>query len=322
MFLLPKGPPLAEKVPIAKINLPLALNKLRASNFTGYAHLSFTSAESVLLYDEGRLISALFQRDKGCFHDMDAIRATIEFMAFNREGTFSVFRLHADIVVGLLALISGEAVISSQQIVLTDFKSVLNKIKEERLNASLVVYTDVHTGVVFYIEGNPVGFFHDEDLQIGSSPVDIQKIAGYSDAKIDLKTIKGDHVITLADLNGLIDIEKTWVAVTNNIFFTDDTPTPTPVIQTIRAGQTTSGTANKVKLETLLVEIAVTHLGKLGRTLAEKELANIGDVKSGLVPENIEIFLLGLEKGAKLLTSSSKIREMKDSIRTAIAQYS
>ena len=320
MFLLPQGAPLAENIPITNINLPLVLGKLRSSNFTGYAHLSFTSAESVLLYDGGRLISAFFQQDKGFFHDLDAIRATIEFIAFNQEGAFSVSRLSGDIVIGLLAFTSGEAVVSSQEFALTDFKSVLNKIKGERLNAFLKVYTDARTGFVFYVKGNPVGYFHDQDLKISSSPADIEKIAGLTDAKINLQTIPEDRVITLPDLNSLIDIQKTWSAITENIFFTD-VPPPKPN-KPMGAGQPASSTANRAKLEKVLVDIAITHLGKLGKTLAEKELANLGDGKSALGPENIEIFLVGLEKGARLLTSASKIREMKDSIRTLINQCS
>jgi hypothetical protein len=83
-----------------------------------------------------------------------------------------------------------------------------------------------------------------------------------------------------------------------------------------------SSTTELAELKTGLIEIAVAHMGKLGRTLAEKELVKTGDPENLLVSENLEELLSALEKGSKLLTSSVKIRQMQDSMRAEVARYS
>jgi len=58
MFLLPKGNPLAKNVPVAKLQLPEALDKLKNGNLTGCAIFDFPGADCALVYDGGRNWSA------------------------------------------------------------------------------------------------------------------------------------------------------------------------------------------------------------------------------------------------------------------------
>ena len=326
MFLLPKGHPLAENVPLQKIDLPAALNKLRNSSFSGYARVGLPSATGAFLYIDGRLVSALFQRDGSSNrHDIDAIQTTVESLVLNRDGTFSAYRFSKEITFAVLALFRGDLILNSQEMKLIDFRAVLEKIKVEHMNACLKVYTNDRAGLIFYRDGVPIGFFHDTAQEIGLSQAEVQKIVTLPGAKIDVQAIKESELLsTLVDLNDMIDIAKALSVATENVFSNiSGSPAicPTTPISstTILAAPHTTKFA---ELHTGLIEIAVTYLGKLGRTLTEKELAKTGDLQNLLVPENLEILLKTLENGSKLLTSSIKIRQMQDSIRTEVARYS
>jgi hypothetical protein len=73
------------------------------------------------------------------------------------------------------------------------------------------------------------------------------------------------------------------------------------------------------ELEEDLKEIASAYVGKMGRTLVEKELALLGGRQCLLNKEGITKLLSGLEKSAKLLTSGSKIQEMLKTLDAEIS---
>lgn len=275
MFLLPKGVALAENIPMSKTDLPAVLGKLRNNTFSGYAEIVMPSGVGVFLYIDGRMISALFQREgKDSIHDIEAIKTAIESLVLNRDGSFSAYRLTREISFTLLALLRGDVVLIGQEMKSLDFKGLLEKIKTEQMDTCLKVYTDSRIGFIFYLGGVPIGFFHDKAHEIELSQVEVQKIVGLPGAKIDVRVIKENKELSMQmDLNEMIDIAKVWSVANENVFSNVAVST---VIKSIEAANEKKSekyvTKNLVELQPSLIEIAVMHLGKLGQVLAEKEL--------------------------------------------------
>ena len=325
MFLLPKGVALAENVLTSKIDLPAVLNKLRNSTFSGYAQVDIPSGTGIFLYIDGRMISALLQREgSNTLHDLEAIKITIESLVLSRDGYFSAYRFSKDIAFTLLALFKGNTILVGQEMELFNFRGLLEKIKTDQLNACLKVYTNDRTGLIFYRDGVPIGFSHDTTLEIGLSQVEVQKIVGLPGARIDVFTVKeNEREAIQLDLNEMIDIANAWSVANENVF---STLTVKPVIKPITTVCATipeiHSTKKLVELQSSLIEIAVTYLGKLGQVLAEKELVKAGDPQNLLIPGNLDEFLAALEKGSKMLTSPVKIRQMLDSMRAEVVCHS
>lgn len=217
MFLLPKGNPLAENVPISKLQLPDALDKLKNGKLTGCARFDFPAADCALVYDEGKLVTAVVHRDGTEIKDQAALTALVELMLLASSGSFSVYALSKDVTLALIALVSGQPVIDGQEIKLIDFKALLGRIKEEQMTATLKIYTKDRAGLIFYRNGGTVGFFHDTSNAIETSAGDVQQIAGLPGARIDLKNTSAHDGFVL-DLAGLVDIKALWIASTGNIF--------------------------------------------------------------------------------------------------------
>lgn len=116
MFLLPKGNPLAENVPISKLQLSDALDKLKNGKLTGCARFDFPAADCALVYDEGKLVTAVVHRDGTEIKDQAALTALVELMLLASSGSFSVYALSKDVTLALIALVSGQPVIDSQEI--------------------------------------------------------------------------------------------------------------------------------------------------------------------------------------------------------------
>jgi len=320
MFLLPKGNPLAENVPISKLQLPDALEKLKNGKLTGCAIFDFPAADCALVYDEGKLVTAIVHRDGTEIKEQAALQSLVELMLLASSGTFSVYALSKDITLAVMALVGGPATIDSQEIKLIDFKALLDRIKTEQMTATLKIYTPERAGLIFYRSGTTVGFFHDASTGIETSAGEVQQIAGLPGARVDLRVLADTDGFVL-DLAGLIDIRSLWEASSGNPF-----ATPAPAVTTSAAESTEPAATESAAplsandIESAILDLANQSVGKLGRTLAEKELMNLGSVESLKDPDKLQEFLAALEKGSKLLASSNKIREMKEAISAQAAQ--
>jgi len=314
MFLLPKGNPLAENVPISKLQLPEALEKLKNGKLTGCAMFDFPSADCALVYDEGKLVTAIVHRDGKEINDQAALQSLVEMMLLASNGSFSVYALSKDITLSVMALVGGRATIDSQEIKLIDFKALLERIKAEQMTASLKIYTDDRAGLIFYRNGATVGFFHDASNSIETSAGEVQLIAGLPGARVDLRVLADTNGFVL-DLAGLVDIRSLWTTASGNIFATPSSSSA-PAAETMQVQSAVPAKVSSVDLENTIINLVNQYIGKLGKTLAEKELMNIGGGASLKDPDKLQELLAAIEKGSKLLASSNKIKEMKEAIST------
>lgn len=316
MFLLPKGNPLAENVPVAKLQLPEALDKLKNGALTGCATFDFPGADCALIYDGGKLVSAIVHRENKELKDQAALQALIDLLVLANSGSFSVYGFSREMTLALLGLVAGTPTIEGQEIKQIDFKALLDRIKNEQMTGTLKIYTADRSGLIFYKGGATIGFFHDTSSSVETSAGEVQQIAGLPGAKADLCTLQNEQVLSL-DLAGMVDIRKLWEAASGNIFAAaPSAPKAAPPQSVTPAAIAASAT----DVEATIVDLANQFVGKLGKTLAEKELMNVGGVKALKDEATLKEFLAALEKGSKLLASANKIKEMSDAISAEIAK--
>lgn len=319
MFLLPKGTPLAD-VPVSKLQLPEALDKLKNGKLTGYASFQFSSADCALLYDEGRLISAVVYRDGKELRNQEAIQVLVDLMLLASGGDFRVYSFSREIVLAIAGMLTGTPSVDSEDIKQVDFKGLLEKIKAAQMTGTLKIFTPERAGLIFYKSGATVGFFHDASSAIETSAGPVQQIAGIPGAKVDLRVLRTPDV-ALPDLSASIDIKKIWESASGNIFASPVAPpAPEPVANVQPQPIQASSAASVSDIENSVIEIAYKYVGKLGKTLAEKELMNIGGPKTLKDEKSLSDFLSALEKGSKLLASGNKIKEMKEAITLEAAK--
>ncbi|MDK9717961.1 MAG: hypothetical protein OEL57_08645, partial [Trichlorobacter sp.] len=261
MFLLPKGNPLAENVPISKLQLPDALEKLKNGKLTGCAIFDFPAADCALVYDEGKLVTAIVHRDGTEIKEQAALQSLVELMLLASSGTFSVYALSKDITLAVMALVGGPATIDSQEIKLIDFKALLDRIKTEQMTATLKIYTPERAGLIFYRNGTTVGFYHDASTGIETSAGEVQQIAGLPGARVDLRVLADADGFVL-DLAGLIDIRSLWEASSGNPFATPTPAVTAPAVESTEPAATESIaplTANDI--ESAILDLANQSVG-------------------------------------------------------------
>ncbi len=313
MFLLPKGNPLHENIPVAKVKLPDILEKFKAGSFTGYLSFLFPSSEGVLFFEEGKLISAMLERGEARASGLEAI-AGLCTQIVGGDGSLDVYRLSTDLTMCLHALLHGEMLYRAQELRLIDVKGLLEKMKAQRLNGCLRIYTEDRSALIFYKDGAPLGFFHDGSHDIETSATESQKIAKLPGAKIDVLSTKSVDELMHYDLLEMLNIGKVWESAVAKRAAEEE--------RQRREAQERAWLEQDSRLQELeedLKEVASAYLGKIGRALVEKELSERGGRASLQQEAEVARFLACMEKGAKLLTSLSKVKEMLDTMKGEIA---
>jgi hypothetical protein len=306
MFLLPKGNPLFENLAVAKLKLPEVMTKLSSGGFTGYASFVFQTATVILVFEEGKLVSALLEDQKGAHQNgFEALSALAELMVTSNSGAMNVYKLSKDLTMCIHALLQGEILYKAQELKLIDIKGLLEKIKDEYMNGCLRIYTEDRSAMIFYKNGNPLGFFHDGSHEIETSSSESQKIAGMPGAKIDLYSTQGVEELMGVDLLEVTNIQSIWESCVAR----HQSDSVKIHKERVERDQKTYST-RLADLEEKFRAIVVEYIGKVGRGIVDKVINDLGG-NACLVNESGSTKLLnGIERSAKLLISGTNNRLM------------
>ncbi len=290
--------------------------KLANGSFTGYASFTFPTATGILVFESGKLASTILAPSQGqSIFGFEAMTSLAEQMVTSGTGTMDVYRLSKDLTMCVHALLQGEALYRSQELALIDIKTLLERVKQEQMNGCLRIYTDEKSAMIFYKEGNPLGFFHDGSQDIDSSPGESQQLAQDPKAKLDLYTTVSADELMSHDLLDVINVAKIWDAAVAR--------------QQAELNRMNRELADKDRMQSInrltdlenqIRTIYIEYVGNVGRGIIDKELTSAGGNSCLLEQERSEQFMTALEKAAKLLISVKKIAEMKEKISALLIQ--
>jgi len=308
MFLLPKGSPLFENLAVSKLKLPDVLAKLSNGAFTGYASFVFQSSTSILVFEAGKLVSALVEGQNGRSESgFEALSALTELMVSTGSGSLNVYKLSKDLTMCINALLEGEMLYKAQELKLIDIKTLLEKVKEDKMNGCLRIYTDEHSAMIFYKDGNPLGFFHDGSSDIETSSTESQKIAGLPGAKIDLFSTQSAYELMGTNLLEVANIQKIWDAC---VALHKSELDKTNLERKERDKKVES--IKLSELEEQVKAIVGEYVGKVGLVIVDKELSDNGGNQCLVDADGAEKFMKGVERAAKLLVSGRNIKLMME----------
>lgn len=315
MFLLPKGSPLFENLAVSKLKLPDVLLKLSNGSFTGYASFVFQSNTGILVFEAGKLVSVLVEGQNGSRESgFQALSALAELMVSTGSGALNVYKLSKDLTMCIHALLEGEILYKAQDLKLIDINALLKKIKDDQMNGCLRIFTDEHSAMIFYKNGNPLGFFHDGASDIETSPAESQKIAALPGAKIDLFSTKSADEIMGTNLLELTNVQKIWdtcVALHKSVI------EKTNIERQDRDRKAVS--LQLAELEEKVKLVVSEYVGKVGRGIVDKELTDNGGNSCLIDAEGAEKFMKGIERAAKLLVSGTNIKLMMEKLSSTIS---
>ena len=314
MFLLPKGNPLFENLAVSKLKLPEILSKLANGSFTGYASFVFQNSTVILVFEAGKLISALLEGVVGARRTgFEAISSLAELMVSSGSGALNVYKLSKDLTMSIHALLEGETLYKAQDLKLVDIKVLLEKIRNDRMNGCLRIYTDQRSAMIFYKEGKPLGFFHDGSSDIETSSSESQKIASLPGAKIDLYSTQSFEELMDINLLEVANIQSIWDNCLNRHQSGLESVRKERLEREIK-----SATLKLAELEEQIRVIVGEYVGRVGRGIVDKALSDNGGNPCLLHDQGAVQFMSGIERAAKLLISSTNIRLMMEKLSAVI----
>jgi len=312
MILLPRGNPVKEGIDPGKVDLPEVLLKLQKGNFTGYLRFDTTRGIGIIIFDKGRLISGLFETAREKLIAYDAISMVFE-CSLAGNASLDIYRLSSELAMSIHALLHGNVLYLGQEVKLLDIRGLLGKMKEDNITGCLRIYNQERIALIFYRNGNPLGFFHDGSTEIERSAENSLSVAKLPGAKIDVLTSELSEEDNLADLMSSADLPQVWAKAQQAIAL-ERKSKEEEVSRSLEQREK----ERRQRMVELLKGIAEKNLGKIGAQLAVKEL-EITLENQGLVTEVVLIdFYQRLGKAAKLVAGPSTVKQMIDEMQRGI----
>lgn len=309
MLLLPKGNPVKENIDPSRINIPEALAKLAGNSFTGYLRFDTTLGTGILIFNRGKLISALFESGNGSQIAYDAL-ATIFKCSISGHVVLNIYRLSTELALGIHALLHGDVLYQAQEVKLLDIKGLLGKLKQDEVTGCLRIYTKEHVALIFYRQGTPLGFFHDGSTEIEKSAENSMSVAKLPGAKIDVLAAAEADENHLADLLSSGDVGPIW------------TKAKQEVLKERQARDQEASRSNEMreadrrhKIEELFKSVATKHIGKIGTSLVEKEFEKIFASETLVTEQALNEFYERLGKASRLVAGPSAVKKMLEEMQ-------
>ncbi len=308
MILLPKGSPVKERVNPARVNLPEAMEKLVASGFSGYLRFDSPIGTGIIIFTSGHLISALMQEldDDRRIIAYDAITRIFEISILG-NAVLNIYRLTPEVAMSIHALLHGEYIYHDQDVKLVDIKGLLGRIRNDRLSGCLRIYAAERVALIFYEQGNALGFLHEGSVELETTADLSMSVAALPGAKLDLLSTVTAEGTKMADLMASADLSPMWAKARNRLLAERKQ-------REVHSGKLSDAEleAKRQRLFTLMRGVAERHVGQIGISLVEKAFKKISPTLS--IGE-IDLFFAELFKQAQLVAAPTKVKDMVDEMR-------
>ncbi|KAB0663690.1 GTPase-activating protein [Oryzomonas japonica] len=314
MRLLPKANPLYEKIPASKVVPSEVLNKLAKGGFSGYLRYTDTDFGADCIFIKGVLI---------CVSSCEGEKERTGFEAFtllfdkilSSGGEINIYRMTADLAVCAHALLLGSKLLSGSEVRQIDMKETLAQLRNQGLNGVVRFYTAERSAMIFYKDGQPIGYYHDEAKNVEASPEESRTVAALPGALVDVCSTKPMEELLRYNLLKMVNLDKLWEAAKAR-----QTIPPKEAHLEQRAGAKAGPDDERLQaLVEDLKEIAAAYLSKEGRIAVEKGLQKAGGNRILSDDEKAEAFINLFESEARRIDSNTRIDEMIDLMKSEIA---
>ena len=313
MRVLPKANPLYEKIAAGEIVIPEVFEKLCTGGFTGYVHHTALKFEFYGLFAEGKLLCALSSdgvRDRSGFEALVLLFDTV----IQAGGEINVYRMTTDLAVCAHALILGPRLIDGEEVRQVDIKGMLARLKGQNTNGVVRFYTAERSAMIFYKDGLPIGFYHDDANSIESSPDESRKIAAFPGARVEICTPRLLEDLLQYDLMQMVNVQKLWESALSR-----SAAAQSKVIPAVPPSDSMSGEKKLLELVDDLSEVASAYLLRAGRAIIEKRVEELGGPSQLLDDAKRALFFAQVEADAIANDPHVRIDEMIDLMKSEVS---
>jgi hypothetical protein len=210
MLVLPRGRVVKEGLDPARLKMPDALIKMCTNGFSGY--LSFTGSDdrAVLCYEAGKIVAGLWGVEERQLTGEQALEQI--FRMIQGDGCqLDIYRVDARLASLVHKACEGEVIFPRQAMTLLDVDRLMAYIDREQFCGALRIYAASQVTMIFYHQGEELGFFHDGQAELSFQADLNHSVAALEGCQLDVIRFVENSQINLR-LTGL-NLEKTWLKI-------------------------------------------------------------------------------------------------------------
>jgi len=186
-----------------------AIQKLQSGRFSGYLSCRDLHGRGVVLFVGGRLVAVRFVEEGAHLVDQEAF-ARIFACSLSGDTMLSIYRLSQVLALQLFGVISGEVLFVAQQLQLLDIPHLLHTLKHDCFKGCLRVSAAEDVALIFFDQGNPIGFFHDGCTDLLQAAELSESVAWQPGASVDIIAVQSELAENLPDLMQSLDLLGCW----------------------------------------------------------------------------------------------------------------
>lgn len=313
MRFLPKANPLYENIDAGRTVIPDVLEKLGSGGFTGYIQFETDGFEFYGIFAKGKLLCALSSENGREKTGFEAIAMLFD-KVLSCGGHINVYRMTADLVVCAHAMVAGTRLLNGEEVRQVDIKGMLSRLKVQSVNGAVRFFTTMSSAMMFYKDGQPIGFYHKGAAAIESSPDESRRIAALPGARVEISSTKPLDELMQYDLLQMVNLQKLWE--------TAKARSTVVRIKEQSVAEELPSALGEQQLAVLvedLCEIAAAYLSRAGKTAVESCLKSVGGAAQLQNQAKRSAFLTKMEADGRTLDADARIDEMIDLMKSEIA---
>ncbi len=208
-MLLPQGKLIKEEFNPVRMNWLEAIQKLQAGRFSGYLACKDLHGMGVVLFVGGQLVAVRFIGEGEELTHQEAF-AHIFARSLSGDTMLSIYRLSQALALQLFGVVCGETLYAAQQLRLLDIPHLLHTLKHDHFNGCLRVSAAEDVALIFFKQGDPIGFFHDGGTDLEQDADLSESVAWQPGASVDIIAGQSELAENLPDLMESLDLTGCW----------------------------------------------------------------------------------------------------------------
>ncbi len=211
MLVLPRGRVVKEGLDPKRLKMPDALIKMCSNGFSGYLSLAGEDDAAVLCYEAGKIVAGLWGIGERRLTGVAALEQMFRMIQDDTPCRLDIYRLDARLAALVHKACEGAPVFEAQAMTLLDVDRLMDYIDREKFSGALRLTVDSQAAMIFYHEGEELGFFHDTHSELSYQADVTHSLAALEGCQLDvIRFVEHSQVNQL--LAGL-NLEKTWLHI-------------------------------------------------------------------------------------------------------------
>nr|WP_320050423.1 hypothetical protein [uncultured Desulfuromonas sp.] len=211
MLVLPRGRVVKEGLDPKRLKMPDALIKMCSNGFSGYLSLGCEDHVAILCYEAGKIVAGLCDGVEHRLIGVPALEQMFRMILGDHKCHLDIYRLDGRLASLVHKACEGEKIFEAQAMTLIDVERLMRFVDNEKLSGALRLKAKSQAAMIFYYEGEELGFFHEGQSELSFQADLSQSVAALDGCQLDV--IRFSEPSKENQLLAGLNLEKTWLHI-------------------------------------------------------------------------------------------------------------